>query len=66
MEGRVEVAFEEIKSLINNMTLQHNEIRSQLNNQEEGTNRGSILGNPVSNESSATVANNHNLINATK
>ena len=40
VEGRVNAALEEIKTLINGMTLQHNEIRNQMNNQEGRSNRG--------------------------
>ena len=34
VKGRVDAALEETKSLINGMTVQHNEIKNQLNNQE--------------------------------
>ena len=47
VEGRVDAAFEEIKTLINGMTMQNNELRSQMSNPEERTNRVSVLGNPL-------------------
>ena len=44
MERKLDIALEEIKSLINGVTLQYNQIRSQLTNQKEGTHKESILG----------------------
>ena len=36
----------EIKSMINGLTLQHNEMRSQMVNREKGNHSDSILGQP--------------------
>ena len=43
--ARVDAVLEEIKAMINGMTFQQNEIRTQLNNHEVRLSRGSILGN---------------------
>ena len=46
VERRLDATLEEIKSLIQGMTLQNNELRSQIASQEARVARGSILGNP--------------------
>ena len=43
VKGRLDATLEEIKSLIQGMTLQNNELKSQFANHEA---KGSILGNP--------------------
>ena len=71
VEGRLDTALEELKSMmngmtlqINGMTLQQNEMRVQLSNRdrEQGSNGGSILGNPMVNqgEGQAGGMNGHN------
>ena len=37
VEGRLDAALDEIKAMINGVTLQCNDIRSQMNNSEGGT-----------------------------
>ena len=44
VEGRVDAVMEEIKALINNMTLQFNDLSTQVATIENSHNRGSILG----------------------
>ena len=66
--ARVDAVLEEIKAMINGMTFQQNDLRTQLNNHEARLSRGSILGNPVEvvGEATATVHQNHNNRYATK
>ena len=66
--ARLDTTVEEIKVMISGMTLQFNEVRSQMNHPEGGVNRTSILGNPGDNsgESSALLLNNHSFRYATK
>ena len=47
VEGKVDAAMEEIKTMMSGMTIQYNDIRSQLSQLEGGLGRGSILGNPT-------------------
>ena len=47
MEVRLDSALAEIKALIIGMTIQHNDLRSQMGSRENGNQSGSILGNPV-------------------
>ena len=52
--------------MINGMTIQYNDIWSQLNDREGETNRGFILGHPRAGESSVNIVNGHNFRYATK
>ena len=47
MEGRLDTTLEELKRMMNGMTIQHNEMRTQMNNKDREQNSygGSILGN---------------------
>ena len=47
VEGKVDAAMEEIKTMMSGMTIQYNDIRSQLSQLEGGLGEGSILGNPT-------------------
>ena len=47
VEGKVDAVIEEIKIMMSGMTIQYNDIRSQLSQLEGGLGRGSILGNPA-------------------
>ena len=40
--ARIDATLEEIKALINGMTYQYNDIRSQLHNRDQGNHGGSI------------------------
>ena len=64
--ARVDVVLEDIKAMIGGMTIQYNDIRSQINNLEGRTSRGSILGNPVLGEFSVNLGFNHSFRYATK
>ena len=46
VEGRLDTAVAEIKALINGITFQCNELRTQMNNRDNANHGGSILGNP--------------------
>ena len=45
MEEKLDLALTKIRTLINDIAIQHNEIKSQLTNKDNGGNSGSILGN---------------------
>ena len=47
VEGRLDAAVTEIKALINGITFQCNELRTQMNNRDNGSHVGSILQNPM-------------------
>ena len=47
MESRLDLALSKIKALINGMTIQHNELRSQLSSRDNENQLGLILGNPT-------------------
>ena len=47
MEGRLDSTLVKIKSLLNRITIQHNEIHSQMANKDSGGYTGLILGNPM-------------------
>ena len=75
VEGRLDTALEELKSMMNGMTLQmngmtlqHNEMRMQLGNRdrEQGSNGGSILGNPMMNQGEGQSGGGYNHKYATK
>ena len=59
--ARMDAALEDIKVMINGLTLQYNDLRGQRSNQGEGTQRESILGEPrgISGESSGPLLNEH-------
>ena len=64
--ARVDATLEEIKAMINGMTIQYNDIRNQMNEREGEMNRGSILGHPGAGESSVNTVHAHNFRYATK
>ena len=47
VDERLGAALGEIKSLINRMTMQQNELRSHMAYRDHGVNGGSILGQPM-------------------
>ena len=61
-------ALEEIKLMINGMTLQNNDLRNQMGSREGDIHRGSILGQPteVTGESSVFAGNSCNFRYTTK
>ena len=63
--AQVDATLEEIKALINGMTLHHNDLHTQMENQEGVYNRGSILGQPM-NKSVGVGMNGHSFRYATK
>ena len=68
VEGRFDVALEDIKILMNGMALQLNDLRIQRESQEGVNNRGSILGQPVGlqGETMGVGMNDHSFRYATK
>ena len=47
VEERFDAALAELRAMMNGITHQQNELRSQASNRDHGANTGSILGNPV-------------------
>ena len=68
VKERIEGALEEIRLMINGMTLQNNDLRNQGGSREGDIHRGSILGQPtgVTGESSVFAGNSCNFRYTTK
>ena len=47
VEGRIDTVLKEIKSLIQAMTFQNNEIMRKMTKQEGGVNKGFFISNPA-------------------